>query len=153
MLGEGPYHLLCHGHAGVHYVVAQEHGEGLVPHQVTGAVDGMPEPQGLFLAGVGEADGLAYVADHPEDVLLPLLAQDVLQLEGDVEVVLDGALAPAGDYDYVLYPARRGLLHAVLDDRPVHHREELLGDGLRGGQEPRAEARRRENCLPYHHVM
>ena len=65
--------------------------------------------------------------------------EQVLQLEADVEVVLDGGLAAAGDDDDVLNAGVDRLLHAVLDDGLVHQGQHLLGLRLGGGQKSGAQ--------------
>ena len=72
--------------------------------------------------------------------VLPRSSQQLLQLVGDVEVVLDGVLAAAGDDDDVGEAGRHRLLDHVLDDRLVDERQHLLRLRLGGGQEARAEA-------------
>ena len=70
---------------------------------------------------------------------------------GGVEVVLDRALVPAGHEDDLLEPGGDRLLHYVLNGGLVHERQHLLGLGLRGGQEPGAEPRGREDGLAHCH--
>ena len=74
-----------------------------------------------------------------EQVELARLLERVLELEVAVEVVLDGALAAAGDDEDVGEPGRDRLLHHVLDRRLVDDRQHLLRLALRGREEPRAE--------------
>ena len=70
---------------------------------------------------------------------LPLLVEGVLELEDGVEVVLDRALAAAGDEDRVGDARQVRLLDHVLDQRLVDEREHLLRGGLGRRQEPRPE--------------
>ena len=72
-------------------------------------------------------------------MLLPL-EQRHLQLELAVEMVLDDALVAPGDEDEMLDAGLAGLVDDVLDQRPVDHRQHLLGHGFGGRQEPGAEA-------------
>ena len=51
----------------------------------------------------------------------------------------DPGLAAPGDEDQLLDPRLARLVDGVLDQRAVDHRQQLLGDDLGGGQEPRAE--------------
>jgi hypothetical protein len=51
-----------------------------------------------------------------------------------VEVILDRALAAAGDDDDVLDPRRDRLFHAVLDDGLVDQRQHLFGITLVAGK-------------------
>ncbi len=48
-------------------------------------------------------------------------------------------LAAAGDEDQLLDPSLARLVDRVLDQRPVDHRQHLLGDRLGCGQEPGAK--------------
>ena len=57
-----------------------------------------------------------------------------------IEVVLDAALAGAGDHDDLFDTRSHGLLDDVLDDRLIEEREHLLWDSLGGGKEAGAEA-------------
>jgi len=119
----------CHlrHHAGAarlahHQVVGQQHGKGLVAHQRLGAQHGMAQAQRARLAHeqavhVGGADA-AHQLQHG---LLAGVLQLVFQLVGGVEMVLDGALAAAGDEDHVADAGLVGLFHGVLDQRLVHH--------------------------------
>ena len=81
--------------------------------------------------------------------LLALAArlEEGLELDVDVEVILDGVLAAAGDEDHVVDARRQGFLDAVLDSRLVDERQHFLGLGLGRGQEARAEARGGEDGL------
>ena len=47
------------------------------------------------------------------------VAQNLFDARRWREVVLDGLFAPGGDYDYMLYAGGHGLLHHVVDERPV----------------------------------
>jgi hypothetical protein len=62
-------------------------------------------------------------------------------------MVLDGALAAAGDEDQLLDAGRDGLLGRVLDQRLVDDGQHFLGIGLGGGQEAGAQAGDREDRL------
>ena len=54
-------------------------------------------------------------------------------------MILDHRLVAAGDEDEMLDAGLARLVHHVLDQRPVDHRQHLLGHGLGGGQEAGAE--------------
>ena len=62
-------------------------------------------------------------------------------------MVLERPLVAPGHEQDVVQPGRDGLLDDVLDRRLVDDRQHLLGRGLGRGQEPRAEARRRDHGL------
>ncbi len=139
LLAEGGRHLrhdgLAAGEAD-HEVVCEQHGEGFAAHERLGAKHGMAQAQGARLAHEGAVHVIG--GDRAHELQQFVLAgglQFVFQLVGGVEVVLDGALAAAGDEDHVADAGRIGLFDGVLDQRLVHHRQHLLGGCLRGGQE------------------
>jgi hypothetical protein len=72
--------------------------------------------------------------------MLARLVEVVLELELAVEVVLDGALGPAGDDEDVVDAGGHGFFDHVLDGGLVHHGQHLLGLRLGGRQEAGAEA-------------
>jgi hypothetical protein len=82
-----------------------------------------------------------------QQLLLVGLLERHLELVGHVEVVLDGPLVAAGDEDHLAHAGRVGLLHRVLDQRLVDHRQHLLGLRLGGRQEAGAEAGDRKDGL------
>ena len=100
----------------------------------------MAQAQGLALADVGDVDQVRDLADLAQQIRLAAGLEERLELDRDVEVVLDGVLAAPGDEDDVVDARGDRFLDAVLDDRLVDEREHLLGLGLGGGEEPRAEA-------------
>ncbi len=132
-------------------VVGQEDRERLVPDEVFGHQDGMPEPELLLLADVGDLRQIADVAHLAEHLDVALLLEQVLEFVRQVEVVLDGALLARGDDDDLLDARGNGLFHRVLDDRLVHQRQHLFGLRLGGGQEAGAPARSGENGLSNAH--
>jgi hypothetical protein len=74
---------------------------------------------------------VADVAHLLDELALARLGQERFQLRIEVEVVLDGALAPPGDDQDVVDPAGHRLLDDELQDGGVHDREHLLGHGFR----------------------
>ena len=72
----------------------------------------MAETERLALAHVGEVDQVRDLANLLEQVLLAARLEERLELDGDVEVVLDGVLAAPGDEDDVGDAGRHGLLDA-----------------------------------------
>ena len=139
------HHLPDAGLVGVHDVVAEQHGEGLVADEVARLQDGVAEAEGLLLPHVRQRDELGDLPDLVEQRLLALLGEHLLELEGRVEVVLDGVLAAARDDDDALDAGVAGFLDDVLDERPVHERQHFLRLGLGGRQEAGAEAGRGED--------
>src|SRR5690606_33126928 len=72
--------------------------------------------------------------------VLAALGHRLFQLEGDVEMILDRALAPPGDEDHLLDPRLARFVDRILNEWPVDDGEHLLGYRLGGRQEARAEA-------------
>src|SRR5262249_20189295 len=123
-------------------------GEGLVTDVVRRAEHGMAEAlRGALADGVDRGE-LAGPADELEPGGVALGLEQFLELGSPVEVVLDGALAAAGDEQDVTEPGGYRFLHDVLDGRRVDDRQHLLGYRLGGGQEPRAHARGGDDRLP-----
>ncbi len=63
----------------------------------------------------------------------------LLELELPVEMILDHALVAARDEDEVLDAGFHRLIHHMLNQRPVDHRQHLLGHRLGRRQEAGAE--------------
>src|SRR5579885_3101000 len=126
---------------------SQHHRKRLLPDQFPGAQYSVPQPQRLLLPHVGHVDHVRDVPHDGQQIVLRTRAQQIFQLETDVEMVLDRRLAPPGDDDDV--PDVRGdrLLHGVLDDRLVHQREHFLWLGLGSRQKPRSQSRCRKHGL------
>ena len=114
----------------------------------------MAEPRHHLLADERRLAGAELRLSHGRQDRVLLLGDEIcLDLEGAVEIILDGALAPPGDEDHLLDPGGERLVDRVLDQRLVDDRQQLLGHRLGRGQEARAEARHREHRLAYlrHH--
>ena len=145
LLGESGRHLRHHaGAAGLagHQVVGQYDGKGLVAHQGLGAQHGMAQAQRAWLAHKQAVHVVGRDAAHQrEHLALAGVLQLVLQFVRGIEMVLDRALAAAGDEHHVADAGLVGLLDGVLDQGLVHHRQHLLGRCLGGGQEAGAEPR------------
>jgi len=60
-------------------------------------------------------------------------------------MILDDALVAPGDEDEMLDPGLARLVDHMLDQRPVDHRQHLLGHRLGGRQEAGPEAGDRED--------
>src|SRR5262249_57370806 len=98
-------------------------------------------PERLLLAGEAGLAGARELGF--QEIQLPALAaplQRRFELELLVEMVLDHALVAPGHENEMLDPGLARLVHHPLDDRPVDHGEHLLGHGLGGRQEARAQA-------------
>ena len=133
------------------HVVGQDHRERLVADEVLGHEHRVPEAELLLLADVGHLGEVADCADLAEHLDVALLLEQVLELVGEVEVVLDRALLAGGDDDDLLDPRGDGLFDRVLDDRLVDERQHLLGLRLGRGQEAGAPAGGREDGLSNAH--
>ena len=70
------------------------------------------------------------MAHLPEHLDVALLLEQMLELVGEVEVVLDRSLLAGGDDDDLLDARGDGLFDGVLDDRLVDQRQHLLGLGF-----------------------
>src|SRR5207245_143643 len=90
---------------------------------------------------VGDFDHLRDLLDLGEEPFLSALAQERLELEGDVEMVLDRHLAAARDEEDLVDPGIAGFLDRVLDQRLVDEGEHLLRLRLGRGEKPGAESR------------
>ena len=76
-------------------VVGQDHRERLVADQVLGHQHGVTEAELLLLADVRDLGEVADVPDLAEHLDVALLLEQVLELVGEVEVVLDRPLLAA----------------------------------------------------------
>ena len=76
---------------------------------------------------------------------MPRCFEKALELDVDVEMVLDGVLAAAGDDDDVVDAGLDRFLDAVLNNRLVDEREHFLRLCFGRGKESGAEAGGRED--------
>jgi len=130
----------------LHQHVGQQQRERLVADDVTRAPHRVAEAERRLLAReAGLACGGQVARELFELGVLVALAQRGVELVVQVEVILDHALAAAGDEDEVLDSCFARLVDHVLDQRPVDHRQHLLRHRLGGREEPGAEAGHREN--------
>src|SRR5579863_1142299 len=126
--------------------VGQEHGEGLVADDLARAPDGVAKPQRRLLAG--EAGRAGRRQFRGERLIFPELAplfERVVELIGQVEMVLDDAFVAAGDEDEMLDPGFARLLDDMLEHRPIDDGEHFLGHGLGRRQESGSKAGDRKN--------
>ena len=133
------------------HVVGQDHRERLVADQVLGHEHRVAQPELFLLADVRH---LGQVADRPhlaEHLDVALLLEQVLELVGEVEMVLDRPFLARGDDDDLLDAGRHRLLDGVLDDRLVDQRQHLLRLRLGGGEEAGAPSGGRKDSLAYAH--
>ena len=135
------------GGFGVDDVVGKNDGEGFLADQFVRPQDGVAQTERLFLADVGDVDHVGDGAHGGQQVLLVAGFEEMLELEADVEVIFDGALAAAGDDDDVLDAGVLGFLDAVLDQGLVDERQHLLRHRFGRRKKASPEPGRGENRL------
>jgi hypothetical protein len=101
------------------------------------------------LAHVVHGGELAGFPHEAELVPVFLGRQRFFELVGPVEVVFDGALAPARDQQNVVEACCDGLFHDILNRRLVDDRQHLLGRRLGRGQEPCSQSCGGDHGLGY----
>jgi len=92
------------------------------------------QPLHFHLTGVGKAALVDQATNTDEVLFLVGVANLMLELIADIEVVFERALATPGDHGDLREPCRQRLLYPVLDQRLVHHRQHFLGHGLGCGE-------------------
>jgi hypothetical protein len=132
-LVEDVHHLPHRRRVGVDHVVAQDHREGLVAHELLRDQHRVAEAERLPLADVRDVDQVRDLADLLELLRLAAGLEKRLEFDRHVEVILDGVLAAPSDEDDVVDPGRDRLLDAVLNDRLVDQRQHLFRLRLGGG--------------------
>ena len=126
--------------------VGQEQRERLVADDLAGAPDRVAEAERRLLPGEARLAGRRLgVRESLQLLCLAALPERALELELQVEMVFDGALAAAGHEDEMLDAGRPRLVDHMLHHGPVDDREHLLRNRLGGGQEAGAEAGDGEN--------
>ncbi len=125
------------------------HEEWLRPDRRLRAQHRVAQPQGRGLADI-DAGGVRgqHAADLVQQIALALGLQQMLEFLVGIEMILDGPLGGAGDEHQLARTGQQRLLHCVLDQRLVHHRQHFLGAGLGGGQKSGAASRDREYSSP-----
>jgi hypothetical protein len=145
-LGIGVDHLLQAGRLADHQIVDQQHRERLVADHVPSAPHGMAKPERQLLPGIGELSGGGQpLLQLVEQFALAAVAQRRLELEGQVEMVLDGTFGAPSDEIELLDAGRLGLFHRIMDQRLVDYRQHLLGHRLGRRQDPGAEPGHRKD--------
>ena len=86
-------------------------------------------------------------------LVLAALAQHGHKLGVRGEVLLDGLLVVAVHDNHFIGSRCQTLFHDVLDDRAVDNEQHFLRLSLRGGQETRAQASGRDDCLHMGHTF
>ena len=124
----------------LHQHVGQQQRERLVADQLARAPDRVAEAERRLLAGEADGAGIGQSFRQQSELgLLAALHQGELELELAVEMILDHTLVAAGHEDQMFDAGLVGLVHDVLDQRPVDHRQHFLRHGLGRRQEPGAE--------------
>src|SRR5580704_6457672 len=130
----------------LHQHIRQKKREGLMPDELARAPHRMPQPERQLLAGKARRARSRQIPRQEIEIVMTLaFGERVLQLELAVEMILDDGLVAAGDEDEMLDPRLSGLVHDMLNQRPVHDRQHLLRHGLGCGQKSRPQARDRED--------
>ena len=130
-----------------HDIVAQEHRERLVAHEsssrATPRGPGPSSPSGAR-SNTSAMSATARIASAASSLLPSWLSGGSSRSGRVVEVVLDGGLAPVGDYEYLLNARGHRLLDDVLNDRLINQREAFpSGILLVFGKQPAYQDRRR----------
>ena len=110
----------------------------------------MTQTQHLPLSHHGEYTPIDDIANTLQILLLGGSRNLVLQFVADIEMVGDRAFAATGDQGTVGHTGLNRLLHAVLHQRLVHHRQHFFGHAFGCGQKPGAIAGNREQALTNH---
>ncbi len=120
-------------------VIAEQHRERLVPHVLRRAQHGVAEPPGDRPGGRSAWWRGRSTRAPGELVPVLLRGQRLLELVVPVEVIFDGALAPARDKQDIVEARSDGLLHDILNRRLVDDRQHFLGRRFCRWQEPRSQ--------------
>jgi hypothetical protein len=153
-VGAGVLVKLDHGGeaalARLHDHVRQKQGERLVSDQFARAPYRMAKPERHLLAGeAGLARSRLQLLQALQNLGFSALFQRVVELELNIEMILDHRLVASGDKDKMLDARFARFIDNILNDRPVHHRQHFLRNGLRSRKEARTQSRDREDCLSY----
>jgi len=104
------------------------------------SLDGMADAERLLLAGETGLPGPGQVgAQRIEFCAFVAFGKVGLKFKLAVEMVFDDRFVAPGDKHEMLNAGLAGLIHRILDQGPVHHRQHFLGHGFGGGQEPGAK--------------
>src|SRR3972149_10644005 len=123
---EDVQHLLNARDLAVDEIVSQQYREGLFSNQVFGDSYRMSQSLGLLLPHIANVNEIGDGSDPRQLLLLAAVFEKAFELEGNIEMILDGRLTAAGHDDDVLAPGGHRLLHHVLDERLVNQGEHIL---------------------------
>ena len=143
----GVDHLLEAARLVLHQHVGQQQRERLVADQLARAPHRVAEAERRLLAGEARGAGLRQVAATAASRSAVLLRSFSVTSSSNWRSKWSSitAFVAAGDEDEMLDAGLARLVDHVLDQRPVDHRQHLLGHRLGGGQEAGAETGDREN--------
>lgn len=122
-------------------VVPEEHRERRITHRGARAQHRVAEAQGLFLAHRQDPRRGRDPSGSLELVFLAAGLEGGLELEGVIEMILDGALAAAVDHHDIADPGGEGLLDHKLDGGHIDDGQHLFGHRPGRGQKPRSQPR------------
>ncbi len=105
----------------------------------------MSKAERIFLADITKGHQVRNALDIGKQLVLALCLEIFLELESHVEVVLDGALAPARNQHDIFDARGNGLLHDILDKRLINKRQHFLGRCLGRRQKTGAKSGSRKN--------
>ncbi len=125
--------------------VAKQHGERLIAHQVARDQHGVTEAERLFLSRVADLHHVRDIADHLGLLFLAVLLEEIFEKWRSVEVILDRALAAAGDNDDVLDAGSHAFFSDILNLRLIDNGQHFFGLRFGGRQKTRAQAGGRQN--------
>ena len=121
-----------------HQFVRQQDCKGFVPDDGARAPDRVTEAERDLLAH-GDDVARRRAGCVEDRHILAAFAHGRFQFESDIEMFDDGGLAPSGDEDDLLDPRLARFVDRILDQWPVHDRQQFLRDCLGGGQEAGAQ--------------
>ena len=119
-------------------VVGERDGERLLADGGLRGQDGVAQAARLRLADINYFAQTRNRVQLAAKVVLPPPRKLVLELEGDVKMVLDGGLPAAGHKHHHGDARASHFLDGILNQGLVNDRQHFLGLRLGGGQESRA---------------
>jgi hypothetical protein len=129
----------------LHDHVGQQQRERFVADDLAGTPDGVAEAKRLLLTGEADRTSLGKLAGKQCHLrLLAALAQSLLELEMDIEVVFDDVLVTAGDENEMLDTRFQSFVDHILNDGLVDDSQHLLRHGLGGRKKASPETRNRK---------
>ena len=109
--------------------------------------DGVPEPQGLFLADVVNVHKGGNIPNEFEKVGIMFFCKVHLEFGRVVKVIFDRPLPAARNNDYVFDSGFDGFFYHVLENRRIDDRKHFLWHGLRCRQETGSKAGCGDDCF------